>query len=115
MKWPIETKPAFWGFVVGAFTIGILGFAVAGWMTTAQSRERGTAQAKAAVAAALAPICADRFRHESGYATNLVALKKVESWSQAAFIEKGGWATWPGSSEPTPDTASACVALLMAG
>jgi hypothetical protein len=44
----------------------------------------------------------------------LVALKKVDSWSQGDFVEKGGWATVPGSNPPTQVTAvaQACALLL---
>jgi hypothetical protein len=45
---------------------------------------------------------------------NLAAFKKVDSWSQGAFLEKGGWATVPGSNSPqqVSAVAQACASLL---
>jgi hypothetical protein len=45
---------------------------------------------------------------------NLAALRKVETWSQGDFVEKGGWATMPGtnSSERVSAVARACAVLL---
>lgn len=45
---------------------------------------------------------------------NLAAFKKVDSWSQGAFVEKGGWATVPGSNSPqqVSAVAQACASLL---
>src|SRR5689334_19827514 len=36
-------------------------------------------------------------QHEADAAANLTELKKVNSWQQGPFVEKGGWATLPGS------------------
>ena len=51
------------------------------------------------------------FSRSAGVAANLAALKKVDSWSQGEFVEKGGWATIPGSNSPQQVTAvaQACV------
>jgi hypothetical protein len=67
----------------------------------------------AAVVAALAPICADRFRQHANADTNLVELKKVSSWQQGSFLEKGGWATLPGSASPNAAVARACAEILV--
>jgi hypothetical protein len=66
------------------------------------------------VVSALAPVCVERFQHAAGADANLAALKKVESWSQGDFVEKGGWATIPGT-KPTDQAsavAKACALLL---
>jgi hypothetical protein len=40
----------------------------------------------------------------------LVDFKKVSSsWDRRAIIEKGGWATMPGSDAPNSAVASACA------
>jgi hypothetical protein len=46
---------------------------------------------------------------------NLAALKKTDSWAQGDFVEKGGWATVPGSSSPerVSAVAKACATLLV--
>ncbi len=44
----------------------------------------------------------------------MVELKKVSSWMQDSYIEKGGWATFPGMTSPDRGVAQACVTLLTA-
>ena len=61
--------------------------------------------------AALAPICVDKFQRADDAKATLVALKAVDSWKQDAFVEKGGWATFPGS-QPNRSVAEACAKLL---
>jgi len=53
--------------------------------------------ANSAVVAVIAPICVDQFQQSADAANNLTALKKTSTWEQAAYVEKGGWATMPGS------------------
>jgi hypothetical protein len=38
-------------------------------------------------------------------------LKKVNSWLQDAYIEKGGWATFPGIASPF-GVGQACATAL---
>jgi hypothetical protein len=71
-------------------------------------------RAHAAVVDALAPICVDKFRHASDATAQLVELKKVDTWSQGEFVEKGGWATVTGTNPPEQVTAvaRACASML---
>ena len=65
-----------------------------------------------ALVSALSPICVDRFRHNADAAANLTEFKKVNSWQQGSFIEKGGWATMPGSEAPNSAVAESCASAL---
>ena len=114
MKIPIETKPALWGAVGGAVAAAILGFTWGGWVTGGRAEADATQRANAAVVAALAPVCVERFRRAADVPANLAALKKVDAWSQGDFIEKGGWATSAGDKAPDQVTAvaKACASLL---
>lgn len=116
MKIPVETKPALWGIVGGAAALAIVGFNWGGWVTGGKSESAASQRAQDAVVAALAPICVDKFQHAGDFAANSVALKKADSWSQGEFIEKGGWATVPGPSNPdrVSAVAKACAVLLAA-
>jgi hypothetical protein len=43
----------------------------------------------------------------------MAELKKVGySWEQGKYIEKGGWATMPGSASPDAAVARACAEML---
>ena len=115
MKIPIETKPAVWGMVGGAIVAAIVGFSWGGWVTGGRAETDATQRANAAVVVALAPVCVERFQRATDVSANLAALKKVDTWSQGDFIEKGGWATAPGS-KPTDQVsavANAYAALLV--
>jgi hypothetical protein len=61
-------------------------------------------------------ICARSHRRQistlQDVATNLTELKKVSSWQQGSFVEKGGWATLPGSDLANSAVAEACAKLL---
>ena len=65
-----------------------------------------------ALVSALSPICVDKFQHSSDAASNLVEFKKVSSWQQGSFIEKGGWATMPGGESANEAVAQACATML---
>jgi len=114
MKFPVETKPAFWGVVGGAVATAIVGFAWGGWVTGGKAESTALQRANNAVVVALAPVCAEKFKLTADVAANLTALKKADSWSQGEFVEKGGWATLPGSNSPeqVSAVAKACAVLL---
>ncbi len=114
MKIPVETKPAVWGVVGGAIAVAIVGFTWGGWITGSKAEANATQRASAAVVTALAPVCVEKFQHAADVSDNLAALKKTDSWSQGEFVEKGGWATVPGSNsaEQLTAVAKACASLL---
>lgn len=115
MKIPVETKPALWGGVCGAIALAIVGFTWGGWVTGGRAETDATQRVNGAVVAALAPVCVEKFQQAPGVLDNLAALKKTDSWSQGAFVEKGGWASVPGSIPPTQVSAvaQACASLLV--
>jgi nucleoid-associated protein YgaU len=89
-----------------------VGFTWGGWSTGATAETQAKQRAERAVVTALAPICADKFRQQADAPANLVELKKVSSWQQGSFVEKGGWATMPGSTSTDSAVASACAEIL---
>lgn len=116
MKFPVETKPALWGVAGGAVAMAIAGFTWGGWVTGGRAEMDATQRANGAVVVALAPVCVEKFQRNADVAANLAALKKADSWSQGEFVEKGGWATVPGSHSPEQVSAVAkACALLLAG
>jgi hypothetical protein len=115
MKIPVEAKPALWGMAGGAIAAAIVGFSWGGWVTGGRADADATQRAHVAVVAALAPVCVERFQRATDVTANLAALNKVDSWSRGDFIEKGGWATVPGSKAPVEVSAvaQACALLLV--
>jgi hypothetical protein len=84
------------GACVGFAATAIIGFTWGGWTLGSTAKEMVEKNASAAVVAVLAPICAEKFRQGAEATANLAELKKVNSWMQDSYIEKGGWATFPG-------------------
>ena len=102
------------GAAVGAVTTIVIGFNWGGWTLGSTAREMAQKSSSSAVVAALAPICVDKFQHAADAPANTVELKKVKSWQQDTFIEKCGWATFPGMISPEREVAQACANLLTA-
>jgi hypothetical protein len=114
-KFPVETKPFLWGAAAGAVALAIAGFSWGGWVTGTTAERLAGARADAATVAALAPICVTQFQTSARAGANLAALKQAQSWEQAEYVSKGGWATMPGSKvEPSREVAAACAAALTA-
>ncbi len=90
MKIHPGVKPAVWGAVVGAVAFSIVGFSSLGWTLGSTAEKMATQRAEAAV----------------------VEFNKVSSWNRRSVIEKGGWATMPGSDTPNSAVASACAEKL---
>ena len=102
------------GAAAGAVATIIIGFNWGGWTLGSTAREMVQKGAHASLVEALAPICVDKFQQAAEATANLVELKKVSTWQQDAFIEKGGWATFPGMTSPERGVAQACANLLAA-
>jgi hypothetical protein len=56
--------------------------------------------------------CVDKFQHDVDAKTNLTELMKISSWQQGSFVQKGGWATLPGTESGNSALAQACANLL---
>ena len=113
MKIHPGVKPAVWGAVVGAVAFSVVGFSQLGWTLGSTAEKMATQRAAAAVVAALAPICVEKFQQQTDAVAKLVAFNNVSSsWDRRSLIEKGGWATMPGSDAPNSAVASACAEKL---
>jgi hypothetical protein len=100
------------GAAAGAVATLIVGFYWGGWVTGGTAKEMVQRSTTSAVVSALSPICVDKFQRATGAAANMVELKKVSSYQQSSFIEKGGWATLPGSDSANSAVAQACANML---
>ena len=95
-KFP-SLKPGIWGAVIGAAAISVVGFSSLGWTLGSTAERMAKERAQTAVVDVLAPICVEKFQHQTDAATKLIEFKKVSSWDRRSFIEKGGWATMAGT------------------
>ncbi len=112
MQVPMQAKPAAWGAIGGAVALAIIGFSWGGWVTGGNAAQAASDSAKTAVVSVLAPICAVQFHAQVDAAGKLAELKALSSYERSDFVEKGGWATMPGSEAPMKGVAYACVEIL---
>jgi hypothetical protein len=104
----------FQGAVAGAALSMVIGFGWAGWTLGGTTAKMVDEASRTAVITALAPICVDKFKHASNATENLATLQKTASYEQGTFVEKGGWATLPGSDASNYAVAQACANMLTA-
>jgi hypothetical protein len=114
MKTHPSLKPGIWGAAIGAVAISVIGFSSFGWTLGSTAERMAKERAQTAVVGALAPICVEKFQHQADAATKLIEFNKVSSsWDRRSIIEKGGWATAPGSDGPNSAVATACAERLI--
>jgi hypothetical protein len=101
------------GAVAGAVATIFIGFSWGGWSLGSTADKMAKEQSEVAVVAALAPVCADKFRAQPDAAAKTIALSKVDSWKRADEFPKES-VTLPGETYPSSALANACYALLMA-
>jgi hypothetical protein len=101
------------GAAVGVVATLAIGFGWGGWMLGSTAKTLADNTASSAVVAAIAPICVDQFQRSADAGVNLTALKKTDSWQQAAYVEKGGWAVMPGSKAADSGVSQACAAAIL--
>jgi len=109
---PANTEPFVWGAVCGAIVISIIGFGWGGWVTGGTAEQLAVARADEAIVASLVPVCVAQFQKGPKVQASLAALKATETWHQAEFVEKGGWASVPGGGEPNRLVLSGCADAL---
>jgi hypothetical protein len=100
------------GATGGTVATLFVGFTLGGWVTSETAREKAQKDVSTALVLALSPICVDKFQRSADAASNLIEFKKVSSWQQGSFIEKGGWATMPGGEPANAAVAQACATML---
>ena len=113
MRVPVWIKPAVWGAIFGAIGVMIVGFSWLGW-TLDHTAKRLVAEGKeSAVVAALTPFCVANYLKQPGATEKLAALRAdSSSYTQRDIIEKAGFATMPGQTEPSAGLAAACAIAL---
>jgi alpha/beta superfamily hydrolase len=101
------------GAAAGAAATMVVGFSWGGWSLGSTADKMAKDQSSLAVVAALAPVCAEKFRAQPDAAAKTVALSKVDSWKRAGEFSKE-WVILPGETYPSSALVAACYALLMA-
>jgi hypothetical protein len=101
------------GAAAGAVATIVVGFSWGGWSLSSTVDTIVKARSELAVVAALAPVCADKFRALPDAEAKKVALSKVDSWKRRDEFPKE-FVTLPGESYPSSALVDACSTLLLA-
>jgi len=101
------------GAAAGAVATIFVGFFWGGWSLASTADKMAKDRSEHAVVAALAPMCADRFRALPDADARKATLGKIESWKRRDEFPKE-LVTLPGESYPSQVLAEACYALLFA-
>jgi len=101
------------GAAAGAVATIVVGFYWGGWSLGSTADKMARERSELAVVAALAPVCADKFRALTDADAQKAALPKVESWKRRDEFPKE-FVTLPGESYPSSALVDACYTLLLA-
>jgi hypothetical protein len=101
------------GAAAGAVATMFIGFYWGGWSLGSTADKMAKERSDLAVIAALAPVCAEKFRAQPDAEAKKVALSKVDSWKRRDEFPKE-FITIPGESYPNSALADACYTLLLA-
>ena len=101
------------GAAAGAVATIVVGFYWGGWSLGSTADKMAKERSELAVVAALAPVCADKFRALPDAAAKQVALSKIDSWKRRDEFPKE-FVTLPGESYPNSALVDACYTLLLA-
>lgn len=107
-----DLKPALMGAIAGAIVVTVIGFTAGGWMTGGSAKKMAEQSASSAMVAALVPICVNQFQKTIDAPVKQAELVKVNSYDQAAYVQKAGWATMPGSDKSDPVVARTCAGMI---
>ena len=77
------------GVAAGAVATVVVGFGWGGWSLGSTADKMASEQSERAVVAALAPVCADKFRALPDAAAKTVALSKEDSWKRSGGVPQG--------------------------
>ncbi len=100
------------GAAVGAVATIAVGFGWGGWSLGSTADRMAKERSELAVVAALAPVCAEKFRAQPDAAAKTIALSKVEAWKRAEEFPKE-FVTLPGETYPSSALVYACSTLLL--
>lgn len=106
-------KFVFWACVATIALTVLVGFKWGGWVTGGTAREMAAASAAEARAQLAVASCIERFGQGPDVEARLAKLKETDSWMRGSYMEKAGWATPIGATEPVRDAGDRCADRLL--
>lgn len=100
------------GAAIGAVVTMVVGFGWGGWSLGSTANKMAKDRSEVAGVAALAPVCADKFRALPDAEAKTIALSKVDAWNRREEFPKE-FVTLPGETYPSSALVTACSTLLL--
>lgn len=101
------------GLVVGILGTVVIGFTLGGWEFGSSVDLKVVEADRSATVAALAPICAARYKAAAATDGTMVPeLAALRSWERDTLLMKAGWATFPGGDKPNSYVAESCADMI---
>jgi hypothetical protein len=104
------------GLALGAFAgflaTVVIGFNWGGWTLGSTAEDNATRRVNAALVEIYAPVCVERFEHQTNIEVKWAELTKIDYWRRDDYIKDSGFATPPGSTSPNAGIADACAEAL---
>lgn len=104
----------FWSCAACVLATIVVGFTWGGWVTGGSATKMAADAASGARAQLAAAECVARFKTAPDATAQLIALKNASSYDQGGLIEKGGWVTFAGSTDPVAGAGDLCAQQLLA-
>lgn len=99
------------GAFVGVVATLLIGFTWGGWMTGTTAKKLTNAAVEEAQVSLYSPVCVQRYIAKAT-PDQRAGFAKENAWNRDSFIEKTGFATPPGVSDPIAAVADKCAATL---
>ncbi len=103
----------FWSCAACAVATIVVGFSWGGWVTGGTATRMASDAASGAEARMASASCFTRFNQSPDMVIQLAALKKADSYDRSDLLQKGGWVTMPGNTNPVAGAADICARALM--
>ena len=100
-----------WCCVATAIVTIALGFTWGQWTTASTARAMAATHGEEALVKRLTPICIAQFKGDPKRDEKLRAMKALDTWQRADYVQTQGWATMPGEENPETRVAMECAKL----
>jgi hypothetical protein len=109
MTFPEWMKPGIYGAIIGAIVVSILGFSWGGWTTIGAATKMADNHASEKVTQAMVPVCMEMFKADPQGMVKMEVVRDTTKYKRDKAFMATGWATLPGTEDPSRDLASACI------
>ena len=93
MNTPEWLKPGLYGALIGAVSVGVVGFTWGGWVTGGTANDRALAMSRGDVVASMVPVCLDMAQSDPARAEKLDTIRAASTYQRRDAVMAAGWAS----------------------